>query len=119
MWVVGTNRTADRLRAAFTTRRGYVLSPLGASMTFQVEESTTADLVVDGVLSPYETYVMQAVSEMAPTGQYTVLRQAGVNFDDAVMRLLVPADDRWRFAVQLGVVNGLDQLRQAWAKGRA
>ena len=120
VWVVGENLTADRLRAGFTTRRGYVLSPLGPSITFQIEEAERAlDLVVDGVLSPYETSVMHGISECSPTGRYTVLRSAGQNFDDAAMRLVVPATDRWRWAVEVGVVNGLDHLRHAWAKGRA
>src|SRR3990167_4029917 len=93
VWVTGATPTADRLRAAFTVRRGYVLSSL-------------------------EAYVMHEVSALSPSGAYQVLRAAGQNFNDAALRLIVPADDRWRVAVQVGVVNGLDRWRQARAKGK-
>ena len=118
VWVVGENMTADRVRAALLTRPGYVVSPVGAWLTLQIEEAAIERIVVDGVMTRAEAYVMRAIAEQSPTGEYLVYRTAGQNFDDAKLRLIVPADDRWRVAVQEGVVTGLDQLRQSWRKGR-
>ena len=119
VWVTGSTPTADRLRAAFTVRRGYVLSGLGTYVTLHIEETDAEDpLTVDGVMTTLEAYVMHEVSALSPTGGYQVLRAAGQNFNDAALRLIVPADDRWRVAVQEGVVNGLDRWRQARAKGK-
>src|SRR3990167_133292 len=119
VWVTGSTPTAERLRAAFTVRRGYVLSSFGTYVTLHIEETDAADpLTVDGVMTTLEAYVMHEVSALSPSGAYQVLRAAGQNFNDAALRLIVPADDRWRVAVQVGVVNGLDRWRQARAKGK-
>jgi len=119
VWVTGATATAERLRAALTVRRGYVLSSLGTYVTLHIEETDAEDpLTVDGVMTTLEAYVMHEISQLSPTGGYQVLRAAGQNFNDAALRLIVPADDRWRVAVQEGTVNGLDRWRQARAKGK-
>lgn len=118
MWVVGANLTADRLRAAFTTRRGYVLSPLGCWLTIQIEEVAAPRIAVDGVMTDAEAYILTEIAALSPTGDYLVYRAAGQNFNDAKLVLQVPPDDRWRAAVQGGTVNGLDKLRQRWTTGR-
>ena len=112
VWVIGTCETADRLRAAFTLRSGYVLSPLGVQLTIAVDEQAGVDLTVDGVMTQVEAYVMTEISTLTPSGAYRVLRAAGQNFDDRRLALVVPLDPVVRVAVQEGVVNGLDRWRQ-------
>lgn len=119
VWVVGTCESADRVRAALTVRRGYVLSPLGAQLTLTIEEQAGVELTVDGVMTSVEAHVMREISQLTPSGTYRVLRASGQNFDDRCLRVLVPPDPLVRVAIQEGVVNGLDRWRQQASRGGA
>lgn len=113
--VIGDNNAARALRSSLT-RAGIVVSDTFPWLSVTIEDGPAPDIVVDGVDSDLERYVVNHICDMAP-GVY-LARKGGIRSARA-LRIQVPPVDALLAAVERGCLRGIVEASKPKSRLRA
>jgi hypothetical protein len=103
--VNGDNDTAKAVRGILL-QGGFVVTTQLARLELTIEEADIPEPVLDGVDGELERQLLAAIADQSPSGRVLIQRKGG-NRSDQVMRIIVPAVDEERVAIETAVLRAL------------
>jgi hypothetical protein len=101
----GDNDTAKAVRGILL-QGGFVVTTRLARLELTIEEADIPEPVLDGVDSELERQLLAAIADRTPSGRVLIQRSGGIRSDQA-MRIVVPAVDEERVAMETAILRGL------------